>query len=115
MFPLDMPLQHSCTMGSSVKNILLTEKAEDMLSVLVNWPPKIGPDPRRLSSLTWWQVTETVISIITWIVFPIVLVNVIVIEHDLMLLQVDIVINVNDRRNTRATVGVVFVAGVDGR
>ncbi len=32
-----------------------------------------------------------------------------------MLLQVDIVINVNDRRNTRATVGVVFVAGVDGR
>jgi hypothetical protein len=102
-------------MGSSVKNILLTEKAEDMLSMLVNWPPKMGPDPRRLSP-TWWQVTEIVS---TWIVFSIVLVTVdvivIVIEHDLMLVQVNILIDVDDRRNTTATVGVVFVADDDGR
>jgi hypothetical protein len=37
-------------------------------------------------------------------------VTIIVIENDLTLAQVNILINTVDRRNTRATVGVVFVA-----
>ncbi len=57
MFPLDVPLEHSGAMGSSIKNIFLTKKAEDKLSFLFNWLPEMRLDPRNLP-LTW-QGTDT--------------------------------------------------------
>jgi hypothetical protein len=32
-------------MGFCVKNIRLTEKAKDVLGMLVNWLPEMRPDP----------------------------------------------------------------------
>ncbi len=89
-------------MGSSIKHVLLTDKAEDKLSLSFDWLPKMRPYPRRLP-LTWQgtdsRETRTIaIDVLTLILIP----NISVIDVD----------NISPRR---ATIRRVLVADDDGR